>query len=105
MAKLIQVICLSLVLTSSLSANPAMACPMCKTAIQGSEDPKVKAQPRAYMYSILFMLSMPATLGIIFGISFYRLSKVQTAENEAFLGEFGLGPNAVDPHRGDQHSV
>jgi hypothetical protein len=53
---------------------PAMACPMCKQANEQDE-----ATPRAFMYSILFMLAVPATLFTGFGIGFYRLSKRPSA--------------------------
>ena len=43
---------------------------MCKSANE-TED----ARPRAYMYSILFMLGMPAMMFSGFGIAFYRLSR------------------------------
>jgi hypothetical protein len=55
----------------------ADACPMCKLANEEGTDPQAaavaNARPRAYMYSILFMLSMPATLTGAFGIAFYRM--------------------------------
>lgn len=53
-------------------ADTARACPMCKEANESQED---DSRPRAYMYSILFMLAMPATLAAGFGIGLYRLSK------------------------------
>jgi len=56
--------------------SQAMACPMCKLANeskQGNEEENLR--PRAYMYSILFMLSMPATLTAGFSLAFYRLWK------------------------------
>jgi len=65
----------------------AQACPMCKAALANDPDPAAKARPKAYMYSILFMLSMPATLTTLFGISFYRLSRQQQAINAALLAE------------------
>lgn len=37
----------------------ASACPMCKAATEEDD-----LQPMAYMYSILFMLGVPGTLGI-----------------------------------------
>lgn len=46
------------------------ACPSCKAANETDA-----RRPRAYMYSILFMLAMPATVFTGFGISFYRLSR------------------------------
>jgi len=48
------------------------ACPMCKSANETSD-----ALPRAYMYSIFFMMGTPAMLFAGFGITFYRLSKKQ----------------------------
>lgn len=69
-----------------LAAGPmvpsADACPMCKYANEdGSEDGSAASEanrrPQAYMYSILFMMSMPATLAAGFGFSFYRMWKKQ----------------------------
>ena len=52
------------------SADSANACPGCKNANETDS-----LRPRAYMYSILFMLAMPATVFAGFGLAFYRLSK------------------------------
>lgn len=68
-----------------LAAGPmvssADACPMCKYANEsGSEDgssSEENRRPQAYMYSILFMISMPATLMAGFSFSFYRMWKKQ----------------------------
>ncbi len=65
-----------------MGATPARACPMCKYANEdGSEDGSATSEanrrPRAYMYSILFMISMPATLLAGFSFSFYRMWKKQ----------------------------
>ena len=73
------------VVAASLAVVPAAeACPMCKLANEEGTDPQANAvanaRPRAYMYSILFMLSMPATLTGAFGLTFYRLHKRQEAE-------------------------
>ncbi len=57
-----------------VTVGEAVACPMCQVANESQDD----AVPRAYMYSILFMLAMPATLLAGFGIGFYRLSKQQS---------------------------
>lgn len=58
----------------SLVAGPlvdvAQACPMCKEANEADSN-----LPRAYMYSILFMLAVPASVVTGFGIGFYRLSR------------------------------
>jgi len=61
------VVCL---LAFVFSAPAAMACPNCKLANETNKD-----LPRAYMYSILFMIGMPATIFTGFGISFYRMTK------------------------------
>jgi hypothetical protein len=50
------------------------ACPMCQIA---NESKASDVLPRAYMYSILFMLAVPTSLATGFGIGFYRLSKQQ----------------------------
>ena len=53
----------------------AHACPMCRAANETND-----ALPRAYMFSILFMLAVPATLLTGYGVGFYRLSKRQQDE-------------------------
>jgi hypothetical protein len=58
-------------------AGAAHACPMCKAAIE-----KDSRLPQAYMYSILFMLGMPATVLAGFGFSMYRLSRSQQSRVE-----------------------
>jgi hypothetical protein len=67
---------------------------MCKTANEQDD-----AKPRAYMYSILFMLSMPAMMFSGFGIAFYRLSRKsqqqQLAAFEAQNGETSLGATDI----------
>ena len=54
------------------AVGTALACPSCKAANETDS-----RRPTAYMYSILFMLAMPATLFAGFGIGFYRLSRQQ----------------------------
>ena len=59
-------------------STPAAACPMCKQANESEQSAEQNLKPKAYFYSILFMLAMPATLftGFTgFSIGFYRLSK------------------------------
>lgn len=68
-----------------LATTPVVACPMCQVANEDDTTDTDLSRPRAYMYSILFMLAMPATLFTAFGISFYRLSQKRTAMNEEFL--------------------
>ena len=58
------------------TVQTARACPMCKAAITTSD-----RRPRAFMYSILFMLAMPATIFTGFSIGFYRLSRRRDADN------------------------
>lgn len=60
----------------SSAATVAQACPMCKYANEADQhDEAANRRPKAFMYSILFMLSMPPTIFTVFGISFYRLNK------------------------------
>ena len=54
----------------------ADACPNCKLGNETDSN-----LPRAYMYSILFMISMPVTLLTFFVVGFYCLSR-QQAEAE-----------------------
>ncbi len=55
---------------------PAIACPLCKLANESKQNGEEEnRRPQAYMYSILFMLSMPATLLTGFSFGFYRLWK------------------------------
>lgn len=54
-----------------------MACPNCKFANETDSN-----RPRAYMYSILFMIGMPATIFTGFGLSFYRMTKNAQAQAE-----------------------
>lgn len=60
-----------------LPQHELQACPGCKTANE-TED----RRPRAYMYSILFMLGMPATVFTGFGIAFYRISRRALLEQQ-----------------------
>lgn len=86
MKKQIRILLVALVLSSGFVAvSPADACPMCQVANEDDSNDAAMARPRAYMYSILFMLAMPASLFTAFGVSFYRLSKKQTAMNEELL--------------------
>jgi len=49
---------------------------MCKAANESDQKGEdVNAKPRAYMYSILFMMSMPATICGGFGFAFWRITK------------------------------
>lgn len=70
------------VLCFVVSVATASACPNCKNA--NESDPN---RPRAYMYSILFMMGMPATIFTGFGISFYRMTKKHQQMLEAAEAE------------------
>lgn len=71
-------LCLTL---SAPAASTVFACPMCKAA--NDED---DSKPRAYMYSILFMLTVPAMLVSGVGFGLFSMSR---KEAEA-LREAGL---------------
>lgn len=91
MSKILRILLTCVALSAAtLPAVTAQACPMCKIAHEDSTDPAVTARPRAYMYSILFMLSMPATLVGSFGLAFYRMSRRQAAQNAELLQHYGF---------------
>lgn len=48
-------------------AAEASACPMCSTNIESDQN-----LPKAYMYSILFMLAVPPTVLLGIGVAVYR---------------------------------
>lgn len=50
--------------------SQATACPNCKAANETDD-----LKPKAYMYSILFMIGMPATIFTGFSVSFWRMSR------------------------------
>lgn len=65
------------VLLLGSSAAVATACPLCKfgnEAKQSADEP-VNMRPRAYMYSILFMLAMPASMVTALSVGIYKLNK------------------------------
>lgn len=64
-------------------AQPAQACPMCKIA--NEQDSLL---PRAYMYSILFMMGMMFSLGGGVAFCVYHLNRKENAALEA-LGQYG----------------
>lgn len=70
----------AVVLCSALSmmAPMASACPSCKNANE-TDDMK----PRAYMYSILFMLAMPASILGGYGVIFWRVRRAAASTSEA----------------------
>ena len=71
----------------SPAVSPVWACPSCKEA-NATESPL----PRAYQASIIFMLTVPALLVTGFGVSLYRLNKIQeTATREFESGDVWTG--------------
>lgn len=77
------------------SFSQVTACPNCKFANE-TED----SRPRAYMYSILFMIGMPATIFTGFGISFYRMvkkSELAQATSDANAGSDSVAPDESVP--------
>jgi hypothetical protein len=82
MRSILAAILLMTIAVGAIQPATVAACPMCKVA--NEDAPAVgpdglpydtNARPRAYMYSILFMLSMPALLLSGFGIAFYRMTR------------------------------
>lgn len=76
---------LALLIITAVSFGPAIstarACPMCAEANKAD-----KNRPKAYMYSIIFMISMPALIFTGFGVGLYRLHRKHAAlhENDPF---------------------
>lgn len=64
--------------------QPVQACPMCKIA--NEQDSML---PKAYMYSILFMMGMMFSLGGGVGVGMYFLGRRENAALEA-LEQAGL---------------
>ena len=56
----------------------AVACPMCKAGLDSDD-----ARPRAYMVSILFMLSVPICLFSGLGYGLWRLSRQESERLQA----------------------
>jgi hypothetical protein len=80
MKKLMRIVMMTvaMITASGLVSSEAQACPGCKNANETDS-----LRPRAYMYSILFMLGMPATVFTGFGIAFYRMSRRSMQEQLA----------------------
>ncbi|MDA0835079.1 MAG: hypothetical protein O2955_04850 [Planctomycetota bacterium] len=66
----IGIIMLAALFNGAIVVPTASACPMCKSANETQSE-----LPRAYQYSILFMLAMPATIFTGIGVGLYRMSK------------------------------
>lgn len=71
-------------------AQPVQACPMCKIA--NEQDSLL---PRAYMYSILFMMGTMFSLGGGVAFCVYHLSKKENAALEA-LGQLGAASSSAE---------
>jgi hypothetical protein len=66
------------------AVDVAQACPSCKAANETDS-----RRPKAYMYSILVMMSMPAIVLTGFGIGFYRMTRRHQAALEARFSDPG----------------
>lgn len=85
-------LCVSAPLTSS-----ALACPMCKVANEEDD-----SKPRAYMYSILFMLTVPATLvsGVTFGLFTMSRKEADALHDAGLQDSASVGDEPADSDRG-----
>lgn len=104
MRSILAALLLMTIAAGALQPATVTACPMCKVA--NEDAPAVgadgrpldtNARPRAYMYSILFMLSMPVTLLSGFGIAFYRMTRRARLITQAPDGpvDAGFSPSIV----------
>ena len=95
MRSIVQSLLLAMAVLGGVGAFPAgetsaMACPNCKAA---NETDSLK--PKAYMYSILFMIGMPATIFTGFSLSFWRMARKAHLEQEVVSAEETVsGPGA-----------
>ncbi|HCO24212.1 hypothetical protein [Gimesia maris] len=72
--------------------SQAAACPMCKQLNETDN-----SKPRAYMYSIAFMLAMPAMLLSGFGVAFFKMMKREQETVQQY-------ENNRNPHQSDADS-
>ncbi len=72
--------------------RPAQACPMCKE-LNETDDRK----PRAYMYSIAFMLAMPAMIFSGFGVAFYKMNRREQDALHNYENNRDPQQSAADP--------
>jgi hypothetical protein len=75
-----------------LGSGTANACPMCNQSIA-----EENALPRAYMYSILFMLGMPATVFTGFGVLLYRQVRAHDAAQAALIPDHAPFQAGAEP--------
>jgi len=77
-----------------LHAGIVQACPMCNQSIANEN-----AIPQAYMYSILFMLGMPATVFTGFGLFIAHKFQTHNAAHAALTaGDDSSSARADAPH-------
>ncbi len=80
--KFLSVVCAALC-SLSLFAAAAQACPMCSQSIA-----EENLLPHAYMYSIIFMLAMPATVFTGFGtMIFLKFRKFNAEQQVGIAGD------------------
>ncbi|MBI5760342.1 MAG: hypothetical protein HZA46_17645 [Planctomycetales bacterium] len=86
--------CLVAAATILIAALPQVvwACPMCAETVAADDN-----LPKAYMYSILFMMGMPAILASGFGFAFYRLVKKQQALHAAAMAAVAETQSEPEP--------
>ena len=72
------------------------ACPGCRTANETDS-----RRPTAYMYSILFMLGMPATVFSCFGIAFYRMSRREMLAQQEMLASEERDAESIEASLGE----
>lgn len=77
---------LPIVALVALMAGVAHACPMCNQSIA-----EENYLPRAYMYSILFMLGMPATVFGGFGLSLFLAFRKHQAAGQPLVAQASAG--------------
>lgn len=64
-------------LFSSPAVETVSACPMCKVATEEAEEQNL---PQAMMYSILFMLTIPACIFSGIGIGLWKMSRREAGD-------------------------
>jgi len=74
-----------------VSAPQAAACPNCKAANETDD-----LRPRAYMYSILFMLGMPVAIFGGFSLGFWRLTQKTRLEQERLTNQEDAFGSAIE---------
>jgi hypothetical protein len=76
----------------SLFAAAAQACPMCSQSIA-----EESLLPHAYMYSIIFMLAMPATVFTGFGTAIFLKYRKFNAQQQIGIAGDDLVARRVEP--------